>query len=45
MSRALVALAERGVEAEAVARARLAAGYEQFMAEEIRPGRARSAKI
>src|SRR6476659_4724601 len=32
-SRALVTLAERGVEAEAAARARLAAAYEQFMAE------------
>jgi hypothetical protein len=34
MSRALVTLAERGVEAEAAARARLTAAYEQFMAEE-----------
>lgn len=33
MSRALVTLAERGVEAEAVARARLKAAYEKFMAE------------
>ncbi|HXI39462.1 MAG TPA: hypothetical protein VNH83_05770 [Bryobacteraceae bacterium] len=33
MSRALVTLAERGVEAEAAARARLTATYEQFMAE------------
>ena len=33
MSRALVTLAERGVEAEAAARARLTAAYEQFMAE------------
>jgi hypothetical protein len=33
MSRALVTLAERGVEAEAVARARLTAAYEQFMGE------------
>lgn len=33
MSRALVALAERGVEAEAAARASLAAAYDQFMAE------------
>jgi hypothetical protein len=33
MSRALVTLAERGVEAEAAARARLAGAYEQFMAE------------
>jgi len=33
MSRALVTLAERGVEAEAAARARLSAVYEQFMAE------------
>ncbi|HTR68198.1 MAG TPA: hypothetical protein VMH85_20630 [Terriglobales bacterium] len=34
MSRALVTLAERGVEAEAAARARLAAAYDQFMTEE-----------
>jgi len=33
MSRALVSLAERGVEAEAAARARLTAAYESFMAE------------
>ena len=33
MSRALVTLAERGVEAEAAARGRLTAAYEQFMAE------------
>lgn len=33
MSRALVTLAERGVEAEAAARTKLAAAYEQFMAE------------
>ncbi len=33
MSRALVTLAERGVEAEAAARARLAAAYDQFMTE------------
>ena len=33
MSRALVTLAERGVEAETAARARLTAAYEQFMAE------------
>jgi hypothetical protein len=33
MSRAFVTLAERGVEAEAAARAKLAAAYEQFMAE------------
>src|SRR3954449_1714287 len=33
MSRALVALAERGVEAEAAARARLTAAYDQFMTE------------
>ena len=33
MSRALVALAERGVEAEAAARARLTAAYDRFMAE------------
>jgi hypothetical protein len=33
MSRALVTLAERGVEAEAAARARLTAAYQQFMAE------------
>jgi len=33
MSRALVTLAERGVEAEATARAKLRAAYEQFMAE------------
>lgn len=33
MSRALVTLAERGVEAEAAARAKLTATYEQFMAE------------
>jgi hypothetical protein len=34
MSRALVTLAGRGVEAEAAARARLTAAYEEFMAEE-----------
>jgi hypothetical protein len=33
MSRALVALAERGVEAEAQARAELTLAYEQFMTE------------
>ena len=33
MSRALVTLAERGVEAEAAARAKLNVAYEQFMAE------------
>lgn len=33
MSRALVTLAEWGVEAEAAARARLTAAYDQFMAE------------
>jgi hypothetical protein len=33
VSRALVTLAERGVEAEAAARAKLAAAYDQFMAE------------
>jgi len=33
MSRALVTLAERGVEAEAAARARLTATYEKFMDE------------
>jgi hypothetical protein len=33
MSRALVTLAEKGVEAEAAARARLTAAYERFMAE------------
>src|SRR5437764_9185523 len=33
MSRALVTLAERGVEAEAAARARLSAAYDQFMTE------------
>jgi RNA polymerase-interacting CarD/CdnL/TRCF family regulator len=33
MSRAIVTLAERGVEAEAAARARLTAAYEEFMAE------------
>jgi hypothetical protein len=33
MSRAMVTLAERGVEAEAAARARLTEAYEQFMAE------------
>lgn len=33
MSRALVTLAERGVEAEAAARTRLTAAYDQFMAE------------
>src|SRR5580693_1901838 len=33
MSRALVTLAERGVDAEAAARAKLAAAYDQFMAE------------
>jgi RNA polymerase-interacting CarD/CdnL/TRCF family regulator len=33
MSRALVTLAERGVEAEAAARARLTATYEEFMRE------------
>jgi hypothetical protein len=32
MSRALVTLAEKGVEAEAAARAKLTATYEQFMA-------------
>ena len=34
MSRALVTLAERGVEAEAAERARLVAAYEQFMSTE-----------
>jgi len=34
MSRALVTLAERGVEAEAAARAKLTAAYERFMAEQ-----------
>ena len=34
MSRALVTLAEKGVEAEAAAKAKLAATYEQFMATE-----------
>ena len=33
MSRALVTLAERGVEAEAAAKAKLTAAYEQFMGE------------
>ena len=33
MSRALVTLAERGVKAEAEGRAKLAAAYDQFMAE------------
>lgn len=33
MSRALVTLAERGVEAEAAARAKLTSAYDQFMAE------------
>jgi len=33
MSRALVTLAERGVEAEAAERAKLTAAYERFMAE------------
>jgi hypothetical protein len=33
MSRALVTLAERGVEAEAAARAKLSTAYEKFMAE------------
>jgi len=33
MSRALVTLAERGVEAEAAARAKLATSYEKFMTE------------
>ncbi len=33
MSRALVTLAERGVEAEAAARAKLTTTYERFMAE------------
>ncbi len=33
MSRALVTLAERGVEAEAAARATLTGAYEKFMAE------------
>jgi hypothetical protein len=33
MSRALVTLAQRGVEAEAAGRSRLTAAYEQFMAE------------
>ena len=34
MSRALVTLAEKGVEAEAAGRARLAAAYKEFMAAE-----------
>ncbi len=34
MSRALVTLAEQGVEAETAGRARLAAAYEQFMSTE-----------
>ena len=34
MSRALVTLAQQGVEAEAAGRARLAAAYEQFMSAE-----------
>jgi len=38
MSRALVTLAERGVEAEAAVRARLAAAHEQFMTG-VDPGR------
>jgi len=33
MSRALVALAERGIEAEAAARSKLTTAYENFMAE------------
>jgi hypothetical protein len=33
MSRALVTLADRGVEAEAAARAKLSTAYEKFMAE------------
>ena len=33
MSRALVTLAEQGVETEAAARARLAAAYKEFMSE------------
>ena len=33
MSRALVTLAEQGVEAEAAARAKLAAAYKEFMTE------------
>ena len=39
MSRALVTLAERGVEAEAAARARLTGAYEKFMAAEGDPVR------
>ena len=34
LSRALVTLAERGVEAEAAARAKLTVAYDRFMAEE-----------
>ena len=34
MSRALVTLAEQGVEAEAAAKSKLAAAYEQFMSTE-----------
>jgi hypothetical protein len=34
MSRALITLAERGVEAEAAARTRLATAYAQFLSEE-----------
>ena len=36
MSRALVTLAERGIEAEAAARAKLTTAYEKFMAESDR---------
>ncbi len=39
MSRALVTLAEQGVEAEAAERARLAAAYEKFMSTEDPAGK------
>ncbi len=39
MSRALVTLAEQGVEAEAAGRARLAAAYEQFLSIEDPAGK------
>jgi hypothetical protein len=45
MSRALVTLAQRGVEAEAAARAKLTTAYETSWRNQIRPGRARSARI
>jgi hypothetical protein len=45
MSRALVAFAERGVEAEAAARTSLTGAYEQFMTEEDPAKKAKPAKI